>query len=998
MGPTTHSLRNINKTKQRRNVMSLQSTLDKGFEMKMDKKGCKLFKTTTGEVIVEGKRLPGGLYEWFSGKGNRTLIEAARSMIYAKNMSLKLWAEAVNTATYVLNRTGPTQIEGKTPYELWFDKKPAVDHLRIFGTECFVHVPDEKRRKLDAKSEKGILVGYCSNKDGYRIWMPNSNKVVTSRDVIFKETIPTFSLDIEKRNKELSSNQIDEQNDTQDIEKIESNVQTSDVYNLRDRSNISKPQRYIDAEINIAEGLEPKTYKEAMNEEMNSLTENDVYECTTLPPGQKPIDCKWVLKTKLNSKGEITRYKARLVAKGFAQKKGIDYEETFSPVARHDTIRTLLAIAANEDLKLVQFDIKTAFLYGDLQDQIYIKQPEGFNNGTDLVWKLKKSLYGLKQSPRCWNQKIVNFMKERCLKESTADPCLFFRKTNDHLLIIAIYVDDGIIAGTNEQEIKEFLDELMFSFKITSEPLNYFLGIEIERQPDGSIFINQKAYIKRILEKFNMSQANKVGTPTDNSTVPGEAEILENVPFREAIGSLMHLSCLTRPDITFALNKVSQKLAAPTKYDWEAVKRIFKYLVGTTEYGIMYQKGHKFPVTLRQDLLDSLIALRPDGREMLKACELLAASGLENMDFRCLDDCKSEDVGRVACALAGRGKVMRRLTVAGQWVFWPGGAALGWNLVDHASSLQELTLQNARKEELVRTLKACPSLRILKVLHHSLTDEDLDNLPMHTALRELGLPDSVTGRGLASALRHFPNVISLQASCLEDFLLETLTEESLYNATWWRDRLARLRAWYCQLPLGPESVPLLVDWCPNLTALGLETSEMTELEALRRLKYLRALHLSNSATLSASFLDDVVPALTLRIRHLSLASFDSVDLASIGKLCPKLETLSVLWFVALGSGKCPPFSRLRSLRLRPRSNRTVSPLALRLLLTHSKNLRQLELFACPSLDDRFVRELSRSNQLKELHTLALRHGHGLSDSGLRALTAQSSKLHSWTVF
>ncbi|UYV70238.1 hypothetical protein LAZ67_7002259 [Cordylochernes scorpioides] len=240
MDPTTHSLRNISKSKQRRNVMSLQSTLDKGFEMKMDKKDCKLFKTTTGEVIVEGKD---------------------------------------------------------------------------YQEACMI-------------------------------------------------------------NKELSSNQIDEQNDTQDIGKIESNVQTSDVYNLRDRSNISNPQRYIDAEINIAKGLEPKTHKEAkdspnaqfwkesMNEEMNSLTENDVYECTTLPPGQNPIDCKWVLKTKLNSKGEITRYKARLVAKGFVQKKGIDYEETFSPVARHDTIRALLAIAANEDLKLVQFDIKTAFLRG----------------------------------------------------------------------------------------------------------------------------------------------------------------------------------------------------------------------------------------------------------------------------------------------------------------------------------------------------------------------------------------------------------------------------------------------------------------------------------------------------------------------------------------------------------------------------------------------------------------------------------------------------------
>ncbi|UYV74917.1 hypothetical protein LAZ67_12001798 [Cordylochernes scorpioides] len=339
-------------------------------------------------------------------------------------------------------------------------------------------------------------------------WVSNLDaelKVVTSRDVIFKETIPTFNLDIEKRNKELSSNQIDEQNDTQDIEKIESNVQTSDVYNLRDRSNISKPQRYVDAEINIAEGLEPKTYKEAMDspnaqfwkeamiEEMNSLTENDVYEYTTSPLGLWPI---------------ITTLIARLVAKGFAQKKGIDYEETFSPVARHDTKRTLLAIAANEDLKLVQFDIKTAFLYEDLQDQIYIKQPEGFNNGTDLVWKLKKSLYGLKQSPRCWNKKIVNFMKEKYLQESTADPCLFFRKTNDQLLIIAIYVDDGIIAGTNEQEIKKFLDELMFSFKITSEPLNYFLGIEIERQPDGrNIYeygiMYQKGHKVGVVESFS---------------------------------------------------------------------------------------------------------------------------------------------------------------------------------------------------------------------------------------------------------------------------------------------------------------------------------------------------------------------------------------------------------------------------------------------------------------------------------------------------------------
>ena len=177
---------------------------------------------------------------------------------------------------------------------------------------------------------------------------------------------------------------------------------------------------------------------------------------------------------------------------------------------------------------------------------------------------MKKSLYGLKQSPRCWNERLVTFMNEKGFKKSTADPCLFFRITNNEKLIIAVYVDDGIIAGTNQVEIEEFLNELKSSFKITSGPLDYFLGMEIEHLEDGSFFINQKAYTNRILEKFNMAQANKVGTPFDNSSVPREVDILENIPFREAIGSLMHLSCLTRPDLAYAVNKVSQELATPT--------------------------------------------------------------------------------------------------------------------------------------------------------------------------------------------------------------------------------------------------------------------------------------------------------------------------------------------------------------------------------------------------------------------------------------------------
>ena len=418
-----------------------------------------------------------------SERENRTIVEAARSMIYAKDLPLNFWAEAVNTAVYILNRTGPTAFEGKSPFELWFNRKPAINHLRIFGTECFVHIPDVKRRKLNAKSRKGILVGYCGDKDGYRIWMHDSNEITVSRDVIFKEDLPTFSFNIKQREDTDSENKSTEDlNCTSDENSQSNNEEKEDTkydetrkhYNLRDRSTLLKPTRYRYAEVNVAEVLEPQSYKEAMQfadahlwkqameDEMNSLKINNVFELSALPPGHKAINCKWILKRKMKPDGNIDKYKARLVACGFSQKKDIDYDETYSPVVRFDTIRTLLATIASENLKTAQFDIKTAFLYGELEDEIYVNQPEGYQNGTNEVWKLKKSLYGLKQAPRCWNKRLVEFMKQQEFQESSADPCLFFRRTNNgQKLIVSIYVDDGIIAGTSELEVKKFLDDLI---------------------------------------------------------------------------------------------------------------------------------------------------------------------------------------------------------------------------------------------------------------------------------------------------------------------------------------------------------------------------------------------------------------------------------------------------------------------------------------------------------------------------------------------------------
>jgi hypothetical protein len=179
--------------------------------------------------------------------------------------------------------------------------------------------------------------------------------------------------------------------------------------------------------------------------------------------------------------------------RGFSQKEGVDYNEVFRPVARFDTIQAVLSIAAKEHLELAQFDVKMAFLNGVLDEEIFMEQPEGFNDGTDRVCELHKSLYGLKQSPRCWNKHFKEVLKDYGLCESKADPCLFYSANNCGKLVVVIYVDDGLVAATDKGKIKEFLQCLEKEFKITSEPCGYFLNILIKQEQDGSIFISQSA-------------------------------------------------------------------------------------------------------------------------------------------------------------------------------------------------------------------------------------------------------------------------------------------------------------------------------------------------------------------------------------------------------------------------------------------------------------------------------------------------------------------------
>ena len=338
-------------------------------------------------------------------------------------------------------------------------------------------------------------------------------------------------------------------------------------------------------------------WEEAMAKEMHSLQDNDVWELVEPPKDRKIVGSKWVFKVKTNEDGKVERYKARLVAQGFTQVKGADYDETFCPVVRMESLRMLVAMGVQRGLQLYQVDVTTAFLNGVLEEEIFMRQPEGFvGEGQEhLVCRLKRSLYGLKQSPRCWNSTLDEYLKCLGLVQSTGDLCIYVGSGGE--MIIGVYVDDIVIAGKSEKQVKEFKRALGDRFDVKDlGKLHYFLGIRIVQDDNtGEVWIGQPAYTNKLLEKFGMEDAKSVATPCDanNKLVKvedGEERIGQGI-YQSAVGSLMYLATGTRPDIIFAVCNVAKFCSDPTKRHWTAVKRILRYLKGTSDLGLLYVRG-----------------------------------------------------------------------------------------------------------------------------------------------------------------------------------------------------------------------------------------------------------------------------------------------------------------------------------------------------------------------------------------------------------------------
>lgn len=230
------------------------------------------------------------------------------------------------------------------------------------------------------------------------------------------------------------------------------------------------------------EALKIDEWRNAMTVEMDAFLKNGTWEKCTLPPGKKPVGCRWVFTIKHKADGSIERYKARLVAKGYTQTYGVDYSETFSPVAKIDTVRVLFSVAANQDWVLHQFDVKNAFLHGDLQEEVYMEPPPVFSKGFQPrdVCRLKKALYGLKQSPRAWFGRFTVAMKKYGYHQSNSDHTLFVKRRHGRVTCLIIYVDDMIITGDDTDEIVQLRRNLFREFEIKDlGQLKYFLGIEV---------------------------------------------------------------------------------------------------------------------------------------------------------------------------------------------------------------------------------------------------------------------------------------------------------------------------------------------------------------------------------------------------------------------------------------------------------------------------------------------------------------------------------------
>ena len=579
---------------------------------------------------------------------NRTLLDKIRSFLSETGLPKPIWGEAISTMVYLKNLSPTKTLKDKTPFQAYYNKVPEIGHLRALGCKVFSHIPKEKTKKLDDRSRKGYLVGY-EGTHIFRIWHPDTLQTSRETHVTFDEnhffktkaglisdeqldTLPPKSKSkFENNSNSSSSSDSDSEPDQDEDEKQEISEQDEDEIKSESESSsddedelaqLPKTTPRIEADINpdailpsrtrqghtalfTSEVAEPQTYKQAvdgknakfwhqaMQEEYDSLMENNTWTLVNSPDNRKILPGKWVYKIKTKTDGTITRWKARWVAKGYEQIEGLDYNQTFASVIKGTSARVLFALAVEKEFYIEQMDVKTAFLYGNIDEEIFIKQPTGFEQDKSKVCKLNKALYGLKQAPRVWYQTLQSFFEANGFTMCLADNSIFVSSA----LILGAYVDDFQILGKDQGVIKNFKLLLAKRFKMVDlGPINQYLGMEVHQDFESkTVTVNQKGYIEGILKKFNMEDCKPAATPMVKGLLlekyKGPVDEVLRLRYQSAVGSLMYAMLQTRPDLCFAVSSISQYSSNPTKAHWHALKHIFRYLKGTITIGLKFTKS-----------------------------------------------------------------------------------------------------------------------------------------------------------------------------------------------------------------------------------------------------------------------------------------------------------------------------------------------------------------------------------------------------------------------
>nr|GEZ91402.1 retrotransposon protein, putative, unclassified [Tanacetum cinerariifolium] len=559
---------------------------------------------------------------------NRTLVEAAKTMLILSHAPLFLWAEAIATACYTQNHSIIHRRCNKIPYELIQGRKPDISYLHVFGALCYLKNDREDISKLGAKGDIGFFIGYSANSVAYRVYNRRIKKIMETMNVtselkltyapstITPQRLSERDLDIlfEPFHNEYLGGRPSKAPRTIPAAPVLQNLQaptasmsfqdsvpapTNSLKTLVSSHNVDEQsQQHAQQQRNLTPSLTasaadnvPNAVFEGdlfVNPFATPSTELDVWELVPSLDGIKALTLKWLLKNKHDEENTVIRNKNRLVVRGYRQEEGIKFKESFAPVARMEAIRIFLAYAAHKGFTVYQVDVKTAFLHGSLKEDVYMCQPEGFIDAyhPSHVYKLKKALYGLKQAPRAWYDELSTFLLQNEFSKGIIDLTLFTRRFDDDILVVQVYVEDIIFGSTNPRYATLFSDLIKSRFEMSMMgEMTFFLGLQVNQSPSG-IFINKSNYVNEILKKYGLNTCDIIGTPMDIKDKLDLDQIripVDATKYRSMIGALMYLTS-SRPDIVHATCDSGFELTGFSDVDYVGCKDTFKSTSGGAQF------------------------------------------------------------------------------------------------------------------------------------------------------------------------------------------------------------------------------------------------------------------------------------------------------------------------------------------------------------------------------------------------------------------------------